>query len=223
MKRLLWVMPILMFGLQQTSFADTTPTPSTTPGVTAAVSDKFDPEHLKGKWSFGMNNLFGIFHLNPRLWVENDLALDFYAGGYEYDVPGTDLNNNPITTADWKIGGGFGLRENITHPTEGVYMQLVEWVIFQDYYLENANYSQDWVQTGQNLIGYVGLGFEAFVPFWKNLSIEGNVGVQGNLGFQQTRTTYSGGAVTTSNFSGVSFATSNNNLGLMNIAAHFYF
>lgn len=185
--------------------------------------ENFDPENLKGKWAMGGAYLYGIGNLTFRDWIEGNSALDFYLGGYFSSLSGNDFNGNSITTPYSSYDLGIGLRQVVVRPVENVKVEFIQRLMFVGNYDEYANTYDDSVQSSQMFDLYLGFGFEAFIPFWKNLSIEGDAGLEGRLSFHQDRTNYFNGSSTYYSNYTATFMTANNNQGLFNIAAHYYF
>jgi len=211
-----------------------TSTPSPTPAYNPAT---FSPEHLKGYFGMGLGSMtYGGTALVFRYWMDNGTALDFLAGGSDNPTTGYDFSGNAIALSNFGFGVGLGLKENLSEPVRDVFVQMIE----------RATYSQNYIQTtgttSQN--GYIygtsnnvsqnqqinlfwGLGFEAFIPFWRNLSIEGSVGLSANANFNQASSIYNPTYTTlpnTQTSSGLlTGGAGSNTFSLLNGSVHFYF
>jgi hypothetical protein len=234
MKRISWLVWLLVLGFSNTAYSQTTPAANPAKKKTAkkaviaqeveaSAPENFDPENLKGKWAMGGAYLYGIGNLTFRDWIENNSALDLYLGGYFSSLSGTDFNGNPVTTPYCSYDVGIGLRQVVARPVENVKVEFIQRLMFVGNYNEFSNTYDDSVQSSQRFNLYLGIGFEAFIPFWKNLSIEGDAGLEVRLNFDQNRTDYFNGSSTYYSYYTATFLTANNDQGLFNIAAHYYF
>jgi hypothetical protein len=200
-------------------------TPSPTPSATP-LSQTFSPDHLKGRWAVGVSSVSGTT-LALRYWCAEDEALDLLVGGSDSPLSGTDPNNNYISTPNWSYGLSLGLRHNLEKPAENVYVQWLERITYYQTFSQ-SDYSGDLsTNQSQDLTFFTGPGFEAFVPFWKNLSIEGNIGLAVDSHWVQsaqsgTSTFPSSGSSTTSHWT-LSFGWNNTITSILNAAVHIYF
>jgi|GEM_PF-1943169 len=218
-------------SLTPTSVPTLAPTQAPALSPTASPTP-FDPGHLKGAQGIGVSGTL----LTYRYWTGDSTALDLFLGGSFALNSGLDFSGNNTTAPNWNYTLGVGLKQNFKEPFKGVFIQSIEHLTFNQTYNETiytttsygVNYgSEDYYNQSQSVNLYLGLGFEAFVPFWENLSIEGSVGLSSNLNLLETNAFYN------SNFSSqanTQTATSNFNLGstsnafsILNGAVHFYF
>lgn len=211
-----------------------TPTPRTTPDSDPAA---FSPEHLKGCFGMGLGTMtYGGTALVFRYWMDNGTALDILAGGSDNPTTGYDFSGNPIALSNFGFGVGLGLKENLSEPVRDVFVQMIERVTYSQNYVqttgtvnENGYVYGDSNNVAQNqqINVFWGLGFEAFIPFWRNLSIEGSVGVSANATFNQNSSIYNPAYSTlpnTQTSSGLlTGGADSDTFSLVNGAVHFYF
>jgi hypothetical protein len=180
MKKLyrMWVWSMLLLGtlVPSVAMAASEVTPVATP-----AAESFSPDHLKGRLGFGLiytNDVSFTYSADIRWWFEDRAALDLLVGGTYAEQKGYGFNGAPNTTPDWNYSLGLGMREVIAEPTADVHVLFAQRLVFSDYLQQSASVSSLYKYQVQALMGFVGLGFEAFVPFWRNLSIEGSVGLK---------------------------------------------
>jgi hypothetical protein len=146
------------------------------------------PFTLGGKFGFGADQMDGDgFSPSIRYWLNDQTALEVLGSNY---------------MDSW--GCALGVLQNIAHPTRDVYIHLLSRYTFNQY--SNPNVSS---LTNYSSIT-LGIGFEAFMPFCENLSLDGWVGleVDGQTVFPN---------------SSANLNTLTGSLGsLMNLAVHFY-
>jgi hypothetical protein len=197
MKKLTVLVFSLIFAvLSRISYCqDATPAATVTSSPVSVNSDilpveNFSPDHLKGHYAIGASS---INDLSPamavRYWFSETKAVDIYFAGYD--------NND---SQYWAYGLGFGFRQNWKRPVDNVTLQFIEKITFE------RNPSLD---TPDTLNLFLGPGFEAFIPFWKNLSVEASIGA--NLSYNLD------------NGNHASFAIAGDNFSVFNAAVHFYF
>lgn len=194
---------------------------------TSVNSESFSPGHLKNKMGMGVAFSSPVYLANLRWWFEDNMALDLYAGGNYSEQSGANFTNQLITVPRWAWGMGFGLRENIAHPIEDVVIQAIQTATYDAVLSQYSSNSQTNANQNQDLTAYLGLGFEAFLPFWKNLSIEGSIGIQAGAHWIQQKETLNGYPGPNVNYetdlNTISAQVANNINGIFNTAAHFYF
>ena len=197
-------------------------------GVTAAVTpEPFSPDHLKDKWGIGILFDSPLSFSDLRWWFDDKTAFDFYAGGSFSQQPSSDFNGNTIYLPQWSWGVGLGLRENIAHPIDDVWVQMAERLTYDGSSQQDGYSKERTIYSYNDLFGFFGVGFEAFVPFWRNLSLEGSVGLQGGCRWSQQTTISngSGGPVTSYGkvYTDIIAQIANNVSNLFYASAHFYF
>jgi len=201
------------------------PTPSVLPTVTAA-SDRFSPEHLKERVGLGVSYMSYIGPaLSLRYWAHDDEAYDFSMGGYDNPSPGKDFANDLVFTPNWGYGVSVGLRHNWRHPAEDVFVQWIARLSYSQTFYQNSNSSVISTSQNQDLSLFIGPGFEAFVPFWKNISIEGNIGLSLDSHWSQYAQVNSPSYPYTNptpNYWSLSLGINNTITSILNAAVHFY-
>jgi hypothetical protein len=184
---------------------------------------------LSGTWAVGTSYNDG-YELVARHWLNERTALDLMVGGnYE---PGPGSQPNTFSTFYWNYGLGAGFRFNLARPVEDVFVQ---WIV-QLSYLQNYEQQTDETQspasvstTQEQILNlYLGPGFEAFLPFWKNLSIEASVGINLSSTWSQN-SDLNNGFQLTPNYSythtwqwSTGFGSNNTSFSIFEAAVHFY-
>ena len=241
MKRVLGLVLLLIIGLANAAYSQALIKPKPAKKKAAekvAISqeeklpaiENFDPENLKGKWAVGGTILYlsypwygNLENLSARKWIENNSALDFYAGvSYETQL-GVDFNNNWVTIPKYAFDLGVGLRQIVARPVENVHIEVIQRLLFTSSYWEYAGSTYDEVHGSQKFDLYLGIGFEAFMPFWKNLSLEGDVGIDAAITYYDNRTKFPTGPDNLVSYWETSISTQNNNVGIVNLAVNYYF
>lgn len=234
MKHISWLVLLLVLGLSNMTYSQTTPAEKPAKKKTAkkavvaqeaesSASENFDPENLKGKWAMGGTYLAGLGNITVRGWLEKNSAIDIYVGTWFSGIDGQDFSGNYVTKPNPNFDIGLGLRQIVSRPVECVHVELIQRLLFELHHSEYANTYADSINDYQQFSLYIGVGFEAFIPFWKSLSIEGDAGIAGNVWYTRNDRTYSNGSVSNRDGWGGSFTTQDNNTGLFNLAAHYYF
>jgi hypothetical protein len=212
----------------------TTPSSSPTPSYNPAA---FSPEHLKGYFGMGLGSMtYGGTALVFRYWMDNSTALDIMAGGGDNPTTGYDFSGNAIALSNFGFGVGLCLKENLSEPVRDVFVQMIERVTYSQNYIQTTGTTSqngyiygtsNNVSQNQQINLFWGLGFEAFIPFWRNLSIEGSVGLSANATFNQASSIYNPTYTTqpnTQTSSGlITGGASSNTFSLVNGSVHFYF
>jgi len=204
------------------------PTPiATSPIATPVPKAAFSPEHMKDYLGVGIGSLpYAGTTVDIRYWMENNLALDLMAGGTSNPTSGQDFNGNSIQVPDWGFGLSLGFKENLKEPVHDVFVQLIERLNYSQNYDGYEDTSEVTVSQNQNISVYLGLGFEAFIPFWESLSIEGSVGLTATDTFNEYSVFYN------PNYYGTNIQTSGNvfstglssgTFSILSGSVHFYF
>jgi hypothetical protein len=204
------------------------------PGIIAenpaqAPKGYFDPGHLKGRWGIGISYMtnFGTA-LVLRHWYSDNGAFELLFGGYDTPQAGEDFSDNYTTSPGWGYGAGLGLKRNLAMPVENVFIQGAARLTFSQSYQQNSyDYNLRTYQY-QDLVLFVGPGFEAFIPFWKNLSVEGSIGLYVSSRWSQTESVYNPAQYSSSNNTKtdswiISCGLKNNMSSLVNMTVNFYF
>lgn len=114
------------------------------------------PFALGGKVCIGADQLDGCgFSPSVRCWLNDNTAFEALAGYYDSGAI------------------GLGLIQNIAHPQRDVYVHLLGRATFANF----QNPPQTNVPLVLTYFAFtLGIGFEAFMPFCENLSLDGWVG-----------------------------------------------
>jgi hypothetical protein len=126
---------------------------------------------------------------------------------------------------------GLGLRQNLARPVKNIFVQLLTQASFNQHYGQTTYSGQTpaEVLTSQQetLNLFLGPGFEAFLPFWENISLEVSLGLNVNLTWYQQQDDNSSSAplpnTYSANWSSLGASMANTSTSLLNAAVHFYF
>ncbi len=232
MRFAMWILLSGAVFLVGAAWAQTeTSTPSVTPSPTVTAT-AFSPEHLNGTSAIGLSGT----SLTYRYWMNDSTALDIFLGGNYASNAGLDFSGNNTTTPNWNYSLAVGLKENWKEPVKDVFIQWIERLTFTESYAETIyttndngiNYGyEEYYSQSQAFNLYLGLGFEAFIPFWESLSIEGSVGLNTNLNFNQSNTFYNSvfdsNANSQTSTSSFNVGSGSNAFSILSGAVHFYF
>jgi hypothetical protein len=185
--------------------------------------ENFSPDHLKGTWALGYDYFYGAGStISVRNWIESDLALDLLVGGnFSPGYPITDFNINNYYS--WNYSVGVGLRQNIARPLKDVFIQLLVLLSYSQGFSQTTDGSVTpsdiYGSQSQTLNLFIGPGFEAFMPFLEDFSVEANLGlnitsywVEGSGAYESYGWSWR-----------ASLGSDSSTFSLFNAAAHFYF
>jgi hypothetical protein len=170
---------------------------SFTPTATPVVSVTAPKSQWAGRFGLGLSAISvaprenlstpadSLTLLSIRYWLSDRFQLDVLLGGTAGNQFGTNITNGTVYDPFWAYCYGVGIKTNLAEPVEGL------WIKFTNQYLYYQNSSQstrtaDAVNSQnqtvlttavltdqyQYLSVSAGLGFEYFLPFVKNLSLE---------------------------------------------------
>jgi hypothetical protein len=217
-----------------TTIAATTPSPSQ-----SKTPEAFSCNHLSGKWGIGVSSTTnGGNALDLRHWVSDASALEVFLSGYDTPNSGYyDFNGNVVNFPHWGLGGGLGLKTNLAQPISGVFIQGISNLAYStnDSKTSNLTFNNQNLPVGLEMVDtkqqgftwFLGTGFEAFLPYFTNFSLEGNVGLSLNTNWKQYYANFNPAETTQPNYSyavqanTISF--SNTTFTLVNFAVHYYF
>jgi hypothetical protein len=190
------------------------------------------PRSLAGHWAVGVDSLPAAAIASPsgslvavpsalsiRWWATDQLAVDLLASGNYNSAQAGKGELSPLVSSgpgNAFYAGGLGLRYNLSELSHDLLSQIV----VKASGAQSAGSISGWSgkATESTLAVFVGAGFEAFVPGWDWLSVEGSAGV---TGFSQSLTPQSPGNGGPQTVSGVGLAGSG--FSPINLAAHVYF
>jgi hypothetical protein len=190
------------------------------------------PRSLANHWAVGVDSLPTGAITSPsgsmlavpsalsiRWWATERLAVDLLVAGNYNSAQAGKGELSPLVSSgpgDAFYAGGLGLRYNISELSHDLLSQFV----VKASGAQSAGSISGWSgkATESTLAVFVGAGFEAFVPGWDWLSVEGSAGV---TGFSQSLTPQSPGNGGAQTVSGVGLAGSG--FSPINLAAHIYF
>jgi hypothetical protein len=148
------------------------------------------PRMLEHRWGFGLDNVPGATN-NPisgslisapnaialRWWATEKIGLDFLAA---LDTTSLQTGSSGSTggsapgTSDTGFGVGVGVKYNLTRPARDLLTQIVARVSTAS---STQNDTTGLVKLNTTTMGlFLGAGFEAFIPGWDWLSLEGSAG-----------------------------------------------
>lgn len=159
------------------------PMPSLSKAV-AATPTPADDFHLTGRLGFGTGmvpfneNVYGelLNTISARYWFSEKFCLDLEGSYNGYSDSGTDFNDNTIQTPNETYAIGLGFKYNLKEPVKYLFLQLIGQISFADNSYENAQVYQLVTTNNETWGGFVGLGFEYFIPFFNSISVESNIG-----------------------------------------------
>lgn len=186
---------------------------------------------LAGRWGLGFDNIPGASAgtgLVPGLATPNAVAIRYWVherlswdGLLALDISsqpagGTGAPGVPAGTDQRGYGVGTVLKFNAKRPTPWLLAQ----VLARASLASLSQVQNDGSNNGQTTTTFglgLGAGFEAFLPAWDSLSVEGSVG----LNFSSSQTKTDGG--TQAAQSGSSLGISGSGFNPLNVAIHLYF
>jgi hypothetical protein len=130
---------------------------------------------MKHRWGFGFDYVPGLGLAGGTVAQPNALALRWWATDrLAVDLDGTMTSSGVSVSAATQgtlgdYGGALGLRYVVSEPSKDLLVQ----VLMKGGYAKAAPNTT--AQTATTA-GFVGLGFEAFIPGWEWVSLEGSAG-----------------------------------------------
>ena len=116
-----------------------------------------------------------VYLFDIRYWLSDGFILEALVGGTAGTQLGSDANNNPYDDPYWAYSYGLGVKSNLSEPVPGLLIQTITRLL----YLQNSSQKSSNTTVYQDQYDYLslsaGLGFEYFMPFAKNLSVETSV------------------------------------------------
>jgi hypothetical protein len=173
-----------------------------------------------------------------RYWLSNRFQLDLLLGATAGNQTGTNLLGNTVYDPFWAYCYGVGIKTNLAEPVEGL------WIKFTNQYLYFQNSSQSsralnvlnsqnqtvlanavYTDQYQYLSVSAGLGFEYFLPFVKNLSLETSETLEFDTNWETYNLSfpagYSGGG--SQNYSTWILKVTSPGFNLTSLTFHYYF
>jgi hypothetical protein len=190
------------------------------------------PRSLANHWAVGVDSLPTSAITSPsgamvavpsalsvRWWATERLAVDLLVAGNYNSAQAGKGELSPLVSSgpgNAFYAGGLGVRYNISELSHDLLSQFV----VKASGAQSAGSISGWSgkATETTLAVFVGAGFEAFVPGWDWLSVEGSAGA---TGFSQSLTPQGPGNGGVQTISGVGLAGSG--FSPINLAAHIYF
>jgi hypothetical protein len=133
---------------------------------------------MKDKFGVGFETFEDTGALGLRYWLTDLLGLEgLLALSYGSDPRGTDASGNNVNNTRSLLGLGLGVKYNWKKPVEDVLVQFFARASFASGSTIDTT-SGKAVSTNTNTLAVMaGTGFEAFLPVWRAISVEGLVGV----------------------------------------------
>jgi len=196
----------------------------------AQARARLKPRILRHRWAIGIDSVPGTGPaasgsvavpnaLSLRWWATDRLGVDLLAGGsYSSQQAGgsslsTQVASSPGTST---YAGALALRYNLSEPSRDLLVQLLFKGSGAQAQAQPAGASGASGKPG-DLSGFLGVGFEAFIPGWEWLSVEGSAGVTGYSQY----TPQSAGSAASQTTSGLGLA--GNGTSPFNFSVHVYF
>jgi hypothetical protein len=177
------------------------------------------------RWGFGLDTIPGA-SVDPlsgslvsqpnaiavRWWATDKLGLDLLGAANVSSLNGTTGSSTASNPGGQTFGLGVGVKYNLTEPSHDLLAQIVA----------KGTYGTA-AQTGatsqlSTTAIFVGAGFEAFVPGWEWLSLEGSAGATLNSQDLEPTAGNKGASQSTSNIS-----LGGNGFSPVNLSIHVYF
>lgn len=208
-----------------------TPAPDPVPVATATPTPVQKSLALAGRWGLGFDNIPGASAgtglvpglassnaVSFRYWVNERLAWDgLLALSLSSQPPGgAGAAGVPAGTDQRGYGVGTVLKWNVKRPSPWLLAQ----VLARASLASLAQLQNNGSNTGQTTTTFglgIGAGFEAFLPAWDSLSVEGSVGL--NFSSSQVKVEGAGSAAQ----SGSSLGIDGSGFTPVNVSAHLYF
>jgi hypothetical protein len=224
-----WIlMGSLAFGAQSVWAGETGTGAALSPAASGSLSAT--AMTLTGRWGVGFDSIPGASAgtgLVPGLTAPNALAVRYWvAEGFCWDglvavnlssqpSGGSGSTGVPAGTDQRALGVGTVMKFNLKRPTRWLLAQALGRASLAS--LQQVSNSGSGGQTTSTFGLGVGLGFEAFLPFWESLSVEGNILVD----FSSSQTKVEGS--TQAAQSGSSLAIDAGGFTPLNVGIHLYF
>ena len=205
------------------------PTPTPTKTSVSKQPELFSTDHMKGRWGIGKGNIDQVGPgLSARYWGYDNEAYDFTVAFYDHPNPGSTFNSVYTTSPNWAAGLSLGIRRDLSRPVEDVRVQGILNLEYSIVSQENNDITTSQKYDHQNISLGLGTGFEAFLPFWKNISVEGQILLRIQESISSTRITYnpayySGNLESGQDYNRLSVFWDADPLTLLNLSVHFYF
>jgi len=189
---------------------------------------------LAHRWGFGLDTLPGTSVANQggsllaqpnaialRWWATDRMAVDLLAAGSASNANGNGSagSGNVIPQG---YGGGLAFKYNLSEPSHDLLVQMVA----KGSYASAQPSSGTAGASGSNeqfttAAGFLGIGFEAFVPGWDWLSLEGSAGAAvTKLDLKSAASGASPGGVQSGTTAGLG---GGNGYSPLNLSIHVYF
>ncbi len=177
---------------------------------------------LMGKWGVGFDSIpgagVGPNAVDLRYWAADRTAWEGLLAFGSNNVPGgTDAAGKPVNNSNMAFGLGVGYDYAWLKPSENFLVKLVgkASLASEGTTVNTLGTATTGTTTTIGLSG--GLGFEAFIPAWPALSVEGSV----RLGLTAGSISSSAAGSTTQGTLNLGLA--GDGFTPLNVAAHFYF
>jgi hypothetical protein len=197
----------------------------------AAASLSSTALNLAGRWGIGFDSIPGASAgtgLVPGLTAPNALAVRYWVSeGFCWDgLVAVNMNSQPsggagatgvpAGTDQRALGVGTVMKFNLKRPTRWLLAQAIGRASLASLQ-QVSNSGGGGGQTTSTFGLGAGLGFEAFLPFWEALSVEGNI--MADFSSSQTKVESS----TQGAQSGSSLSIDSGGFTPLNVGIHFYF
>lgn len=171
--------PILTAEATQTAIPALSATPTPVAKISKSVGE--------GYFGLGLNSIsvsphYGLIGaadsvnlFSLRYWLTDQFILEALVGGTAGTQVGQDAYGNLVNDPYWAYCWGFGVKTNVLEPFDGLMVQTITRIMNLQNSSQNSNNAYVYTDQFQYLSVQAGLGFEYFMPFVKNLSVETSV------------------------------------------------
>jgi hypothetical protein len=162
--------------------------------------------------------------IDLRYWLSDKFILEIFGGG----TAGTQLGNNTfgglINDPYWAYCYGLGIKTNLAEPFDGLMIQCVTHLLYYQNSTQRSTEIDVYQDQYQYLSVSIGLGFEYFLPFVKNLSLETSASLEFDENWENyTANEFNQNVVVTANPSTYVFKVTTPGFNLTSISIHYYF
>ena len=160
-----------------------------------------------------------------RYWLSDQVILEALAGGNAGTQIGYDANNDFIQDPYWVYCLGLGVKTNLLEPADGLLVQTITRFQYLDNSVQKSGNSAIGLDQYQYLSVQAGIGFEYFLPFAKDLSVETCVNLEFDQNWETYTITYRNPSIkpTSQNPSTWMFRVTTPGFNLTNLSVHYYF
>jgi hypothetical protein len=162
--------------------------------------------------------------IDLRYWLSDKFILEIYGGGTTGTQIGNDAFGNPINDPYWAYCYGMGIKTNLVEPFDGLMVQCVTHLLYYQNSTQRSTQIDLYQDQYQYLSVSIGLGFEYFLSFVKNLSLETSASLEFDENWENYIVTPRNTSIAESfNLSTYVFKGTTPGFNLTSISIHYYF